>query len=172
MSGQLMAHQFEDLSDSVCVDLLKIDDHKFYISTTNIEFNPATQNLEMVSRIFTDDLEELLRTRYNVNLKLDEAHNSERNEKLIKKYILNQWLIKNRNRVLELNYLGHQYDIDQIKIFIEASLISHPDSLFFENKTLFDFTSEQQNLIHVKVGDQRKSLLMFPENPNGVLNFD
>ena len=44
--------------------------------------------------------------------------------------------------------------------------------LFFENKTLFDLTSDQQNILHVKVGDERKSLLLFSENPNGVLNFN
>jgi len=30
--------------------------HKFYVSTANIEFNSSTNSLEIVQRIFTDDL--------------------------------------------------------------------------------------------------------------------
>ena len=86
--------------------------------------------------------------------------------------MLNQWTIKNNNQDLVLNYLGHQYDIDQVKIFIEVPINGSLAELFFENKTLFDLTSDQQNILHVKVGDERKSLLLFSENPNGVLNFN
>lgn len=146
-------------------------EHKFYVSTSNIEYNSATGNLEIIQHIFIDDLEAVLRARYGENIKLASVNESEENATLIKRYILNQWIIKNNGKVLELNYLGHKYDIDQIKIYIEVPLRKAPEILFFENKTLFDLTSEQQNIIHVKMGDERKSLLLFSENPNGVLNF-
>jgi hypothetical protein len=146
--------------------------HKFYVSTANIEFNSSTNSLEIVQRIFTDDLENVLRARYGAQIKLAGVNESEENTELIKRYVLNQWTIKNNDQDLVLNYLGHQYDIDQVKIFIEVPLNGTLAELFFENKTLFDLTSDQQNILHVKVGDERKSLLLFSENPNGVLNFN
>ena len=146
--------------------------HKFYVSTANIEFNPSTNNLEIIQRIFTDDIENVLRARYGTQIKLGAVNEAEENAELIKRYVLNQWTIKNNNQDLVLNYLGHQYDIDQVKIFIEAPINGSLAELFFENKTLFDLTSDQQNILHVKVGDERKSLLLFSENPNGVLNFN
>lgn len=148
------------------------EEHKFYVSTSNIEYNAATGNLEIIQSIFIDDLETVLRARYGENIKLAAVHESKENATLIKRYILNQWTVKNNDKVLELNYLGHKYDIDQVKIYIEVPLRQVPEMLFFENKTLFDLTSEQQNIIHVKMGDERRSLLLFSENPNGVLNFN
>ncbi|NDB02339.1 MAG: hypothetical protein EBY38_01530 [Flavobacteriaceae bacterium] len=165
-------HEIHDRAPELVCDGSELERHKFYVSTTNIEYNSASQNLEMISRIFTDDLEAVLRQRYDPELKLNPENESEGQEELIKKYILRQWRIQNGDAVHELNYLGHQFDIDQVKLFIEVPLGMHPNRLFIENKTLFDLTSEQQNVIHVKVGDQRRSLLLFPENPNGVLNFD
>lgn len=146
--------------------------HKFYVSTTNVEYNPNTNSLEMIQRVFTDDLENVLRARYGPDIKLAEVNEPQKNAQLIKQYILKQWDLKNQGQSLALNYLGHQYDIDQVKIFIEVPLDGRPDELFFQNKTLFDLTSDQQNIIHVTIQKQRRSLLLFSENPNGVLIFD
>ena len=145
--------------------------HKFYVSTANIAYNAASGNLEIIQRVFTDDLEAVLRARYGESLKLAVDDESKKNAARIKQYFLSQWRILNDDQELSLKYLGHEYDIDQVKIFIEVPVERVPETLFFENKTLFDLTSDQQNVIHVKVGTQRKSLLLFSENPNGVLNF-
>jgi len=146
-------------------------EHKFYVSTSNIEYNSAAGNLEIIQHIFIDDLEAVLRARYGEKIKLASVNESEDNATLIKRYLLRQWTIKNNDKELELNYLGHKYDIDQVKVYIEVPMKQAPEILFFENKTLFDLTSEQQNIIHVKMGDERKSLLLFSENPIGELNF-
>ena len=145
--------------------------HKFYVSTSNVTYNSNTASLEIIQRVFTDDLESVLRMRYGQNIKLASDDEPKENAELIKRYITSQWRIVNQDKELSLNYLGHTYDIDQVKIFIEVLVKSRPKTLFFENKTLFDLTSDQQNIIHVKVGDQRRSLLLFSENPNGLLNF-
>lgn len=146
-------------------------EHKFYVSTSNIEYNSAAGNLEIIQHIFIDDLEAVLRARYGEKIKLASVNESEDNATLIKRYLLRQWTIKNNDKELELNYLGHKYDIDQVKVYIEVPMKQAPEILFFKNKTLFDLTSEQQNIIHVKMGDERKSLLLFSENPIGELNF-
>jgi len=150
---------------------IKASAHKFYVSTSNVTYNSNTASLEIIQRVFTDDLESVLRMRYGQNIKLALDNEPKENAELIKRYITSQWRIVSQDKELSLNYLGHTYDIDQVKIFIEVPVKSRPKTLFFENKTLFDLTSDQQNIIHVKVGDQRRSLLLFSENPNGVLNF-
>ena len=146
-------------------------EHKFYVSTSNIEFNSNSGNLEIIQRVFIDDLEAVLSARYGSKIKLAMVDEPEKNAEFIRRYILSQWRILGDDQELTLNYLGDEYDIDQIKIFIEVPVKEAPKVLFIENKTLFDLTSDQQNVVHAKVGDQRRSLLLFSENPNGVLNF-
>ncbi|MGB1831892.1 MAG: DUF6702 family protein, partial [Flavobacteriaceae bacterium] len=49
-------------------------DHKFYVSTTTIEYNPTTQSLQISTQVFTEDLETALREK-NQELRLDPDSN-------------------------------------------------------------------------------------------------
>ena len=40
-----------------------------------------------------------------------------------------------------------------------------------ENKILFDTFEDQQNIIHIKTPEKRRSLVLDKENPKGLLNF-
>jgi hypothetical protein len=146
--------------------------HKFYVSTTNIEYNAQVKSLEIICTLFTDDLEAVLQQRYEPTLKLDRGANKARNESFIKRYILSQLSLTADQQVVPLEYLGLVYENDQVKIYIEGPRVDNFETLFVANKMLFDLSTEQQNVIHVKHRDQRKSLLLFNENPNGLLNFN
>ena len=42
--------------------------HKFYVSATDIEYNEENRSLQIISYVFVDDLEKLLKTRYSEEL--------------------------------------------------------------------------------------------------------
>jgi len=44
--------------------------HKFYLSVTEINYSEKDTSIQLLSRIFIDDLEELLNERYEVDLNL------------------------------------------------------------------------------------------------------
>ena len=39
--------------------------HKFYVSTTNVEYVPELQTIQIISKIFIEDLEQVLQERYS-----------------------------------------------------------------------------------------------------------
>ena len=39
--------------------------HKFYVSTTNVEYVPEMQTIQIISKIFVEDLEKVLQERYS-----------------------------------------------------------------------------------------------------------
>lgn len=147
-------------------------DHKFYVSITKVEFSQEDQAVQIISKIFIDDLEDVLQERYNPNLNLGEPKETEADAKVLKNYILEKFHVWVNDKDVTLNYLGKEYDIDVVKIYIEIENISEVKSLEVESKILYDKFEEQQNIIHAKVGKTRKSLILEKENPKGVLNFE
>ena len=44
--------------------------HEFYLSVTEIEYKEEKQSLQIITRIFTDDFEEVLRKRFDDDIRL------------------------------------------------------------------------------------------------------
>ena len=69
--------------------------HKFYVSVTNINYSEKNDALQITSRIFIDDLEALLKERYEIDAALDTDKESPLVEDYIKKYLksFDQWTV-------------------------------------------------------------------------------
>lgn len=146
--------------------------HKFYVSTTKIEYVEEKQSLQVISKIFIDDMEDILQKRYDPKLSLDTQKERPLDEEYLKKYVLQKLKIKVDGKEIPLHYLGREYENDVVKIFMEASSIQPFKTMEVGNSLLFDLTTQQQNIVHAKYGDERQSLVLDADNPNGLLNFN
>jgi len=144
--------------------------HKFYVSTTKIEYVEQQQSVQIISKIFIDDLEEVLRKRYDESIVLDSKDESEQD--FVKRYLLQKLQITINGIPATLEYIGKEYEIDVIKVYFEINDIIELNTIEIENIVLFDLFEEQQNIIHLKTGESRRSLVLNKENPKGMLNFD
>ena len=59
-----------------------------------------------------------------------------------------------------IQYIGRQYEEDQILIFAEATEVPPPISFEIHNTILIPFRSDQQNIVHLKTVNSKKSFLM------------
>ena len=91
---------------------------------------------------------------------------------LLKKYILQKLKISVDGAPLTLDYLGIEYDIDMVKSYIEVTGVKEFKSIEIEFNALTEIFTEQQNIIHFKSSNNRKSLILDIDNPKGVLNFN
>lgn len=151
--------------------LISSTSHKFYVSTTNIEFVKEKESLQIITKIFTEDIEQALQARYNPSITLDSKKETETDESYLKKYLLQKIKIEVNGVPVIPTYLGKEYDIDIAKIYLEIENVSELQSLEIENKVLIDMFSEQQNIIHLTTPENRRSLILDKSNPKGVLNF-
>ncbi|GAB5400657.1 MAG: hypothetical protein Aureis2KO_22420 [Aureisphaera sp.] len=145
--------------------------HKFYVSITKVEFAEEEQSLQIISKIFIDDIEDVLQERYDKNLVLGEGYEKDSDVSLMKKYVLQKLDVQVNGVPMKYEILGHEYENDIVKIYIEILQISELESIMIENKILMDMFEEQQNIIHVKRYKKRKSLVLDRDNPKGTLNF-
>lgn len=146
--------------------------HKFYVSITKIEYVEESESLQIITQLFTEDIEQDLRKRYNKEVFLGSKKETEADASLLKEYILQKLKIKVNGTPVILNYLGKEYEIDLVKSYIEVTGIKNFKEIEVENKILMDVFEEQQNIIHLKAKDHRRSLILDKDNPKGVLNFD
>ena len=147
-------------------------DHKFYVSITSIDYAPEEQTLQLISKIFLDDIEDALETRYGRKFHFNSKKEKKEDSELLKDYVFQKLKINVNGKPATLNYIGKEYDIDTVKFFIEISNVSTFNTIEVENKVLLDMFSEQQNIIHVKKYDTRRSLILDKENPKGLLNLN
>ena len=90
----------------------------------------------------------------------------------LKEYVLQKLAVEVNGKPVTLHYLGHEYDNDLVKTYIEVKGVSELNSISVENKMLMELFEEQQNIIHVKRFKKRKSLVLEADNPKGLLNFN
>ena len=145
--------------------------HKFYVSVTQIDYNEEEQSLQIISRIFIDDIEEVLKKRYEVSISLDPNEETTNVDQYIEKYLKQKLEFVVNNQEVSFVFLGKEYEDDFVICYLEINNISSLQTIEISNQTLMDLFEEQQNIVHVKKKNQRKSLILEKDNDLGMLKF-
>lgn len=149
----------------------KTSDHKYYLSVTEIEYKAEKQALQIISRVFIDDFEEVLQKRYDKNIKLVAKNEEGDVRHFIERYLSKKLHIRTDGKELQLNYLGKEYENDQLVLYIEIENVKAFKQIEVENLILTDLFDDQQNVVHVKVKDELKSMLLDRDVPSERLNY-
>lgn len=123
--------------------------HPFYVSFTEITHNPKNRSVEVSVRIFTSDLEQVLKTKTKEKVDLING-NEARNAQLIRDYIANNITISINNSRKTMNYVGFEEQGESIWAYFEIKNIITIGHLEVENTILYDFIEQQMNLVQAK----------------------
>jgi len=146
--------------------------HKFYVSITKIEYVKEKNSLQIITKIFTDDIEDALQQRYDASISLDTKKETEAADEDLKRYILQKINIKVNGKPVKLDYIGKEYDTDMVVAYIEVKNVKNLNTIEIENKVLMELFPEQQNIIHFKTLKSRRSLILDRDEPTGQLVFN
>ena len=147
------------------------DYHKFYVSVTEIEHNEKNQTLQVISRVFTDDFENVLKTRYDPAIRLGEKVETPGVNAHIEKYLTQRFAVEVDGTPLKAKFLGKEYENDMILFYIEIPNVKEMKKIKVKNTLLLDMFEEQKNLIHVEYKGKTKSLILAEGRETDVLNF-
>ena len=145
--------------------------HKFYVSVTEMEYNEKSRSLQVISRVFTDDIENLLKTRYNQELYLTKEDEHPAAEDFLQKYLSEKLKVAVNGEENDFSYIGKQYDNDQLILYIEVEEVAPIESVKVQNEVLTDIFPDQKNVVHVTYKGKTKSLLLSRNQESGLLNF-
>ncbi|QWX84298.1 hypothetical protein H0I23_01195 [Cellulophaga sp. HaHaR_3_176] len=147
--------------------------HKFYVSVTNVMYSDKDEAIQITTRIFIDDLEKALEERYEVSTKMATKKEIEDVDYYVEKYLKSKFLVFLDGTQKEYTYIGKKYDNDVIVCYIEVANVKMATlkSIAIINEVLTGMFDEQQNVVHFKLNNEKKSYVLGRENNKGMLNF-
>jgi hypothetical protein len=146
--------------------------HEYYVSVTEIQYSKKEQSLQIISQIFIDDFETLLRERYDETITLAPDNDTKTIESYMQRYLEARLIIKVNGAAVNFKFIGKEYKEDITYCYLEIENISNIKSIEVTNRVLFDILPEQQNIVRLKLLNKNKSFLLLPDNDNCMLNFN
>ncbi|WP_298346193.1 DUF6702 family protein [uncultured Algibacter sp.] len=146
--------------------------HKYYISVTQINYIQEKQSVQITSRLFIDDFENILKQNYDENIVLVDEENPEIIDSYIDRYLKKNMELVINDKVVTFNFIGKQYEGDIVKCYLEVEDIQSIASFEITNRILFDLQKDQQNIVKTKINSKSKSVILTYENPNALLKFN
>jgi hypothetical protein len=147
--------------------------HPIHVSVTEITLDEKEKELEIVSRIFVDDLEKAIReVRNQPNLNLLEPGSPLTTDALVQEYVIQRFKISLDGQSQKTIYLGHEIENEAILCYIQVKNVKRFKSITILNSVITELHDDQSNLVHVTVREKIKSLRLMKDNSSGTLTFD
>lgn len=145
--------------------------HPIHISVCDIAYDKERKALEIVQRIFLDDLELAIRnSRDEPYLDiLDPKNNTTDN--LLKDYLNEHFQLKVNGAASAYSYLGHEIEGDAVYCYLELEKINELKSIGVFSSILTDEYDDQVNLVHVEVDDNIRSMKLTGGEKTDVLTY-
>ncbi len=134
--------------------------HPFYVSICQIDLNRKTEALEITFKIFADDLEKGLETQGTGKLYLGTERESKEANKYIFKYLENNFKIKIDEKSRDLHFIGKEVEKDVVWCYVEVKEIRKIGKVTITNSILTEQFENQSNIVHIKAGKVKKSMLL------------
>jgi hypothetical protein len=147
--------------------------HPMHVSVTEIEFDEKDKALEIMMRVFVDDLELSLRNKLkDQNLDLLQPKNGLTVDQMVGEYLKPNFRISLDGKPQSVVYLGHEQEGDAFIFYIEVSKVKKFKTIQVQNSIITEIHDDQNNLINVTVKDLVRSLRLTRSNPADQITFE
>ncbi|NNK40775.1 MAG: peptidase E [Winogradskyella sp.] len=126
----------------------------------------------MISQIFIDDLENVLRQRYDTSLTLALQKEDPKINDYIDRYLKAKIKITINGEAVPFEFIGKEYENDIAYCYLEITNIDQISSFSIENKVLLDIYKDQENIVRTYINQKHKSFILRNGSEKGVLNFN
>jgi hypothetical protein len=138
--------------------------HPFYIAVVEINHNPKESNMEISVRAFTEDLEATLQKYNTARIDINSPANKAFLEGQIHTYIDQKIKFRVNGQLLRPQYIGHEIQKESVWCFLEIPGVKDLSKLEIECSFLYDFETNQTNILRVKSkGVEKSEKLAYPK---------
>ena len=147
--------------------------HKFYLSVSEFRYSDQDQTLQVTSRIFTDDLEQLMEDRYGITSHWLTPKQHPSAQAQLEKYLTQRFVVKQDGKTLPLKLLGLKEQNDVFVLFMEFSVTDWDQAkqLSVQNRVLMDLFEAQQNVVHFYLKGKKSSVVLDWDRPQTIQDF-
>lgn len=145
--------------------------HEFYVSITDIRYNANNESLEITFKIFTDDFEKALETVNGERIFIGTDKEHKETDAFIEKYLKKSFSVSVDNRGYDLVYIGKEVEIDMTYCYIEVLGVNNIEEIEVTSTLLTDVFDGQKNIVHIKKGKIKRSMLLSKGRESDVVSF-
>lgn len=146
--------------------------HPMHVSVTEIEFDEKEHELEIMMRIFVDDLENAIREETNhQSLDLAKATEPEKRS-IVGNYLEKHFTVSLDGKAQTLKYLGQEIEGEAMICYIQAPNVKKWKTIEVSNSILMNIFDDQSNLVHVTVVEKVKSMRLTTDNYKAKFSFE
>ena len=153
------------------IPILSFNLHKHYVSLTQIEFNEEKKAVQITMRCFLDDIEEAVESRTGEKLELASKNEHEKAASYLESYVKNKFNLSINGEEMEYNYLGKEYENNEVFFYLELENISNIKTISVQNSILLEAFEEQQNIVKLNINGIDKTLILVKANDKEMLKF-
>jgi hypothetical protein len=147
--------------------------HPMHVSVTEIEFDEKDKALEIMMRVFIDDLEVSIKNKLNQpELDLMEPKNGKTIDQMVGDYLRPNFKISLDGKPVQTVYLGHEREDDALIFYIEVSKVKKFKTIQVQNTIITETHEDQNNLVNVTVRETVRSLRLTRNTPVDKITFD
>lgn len=146
--------------------------HPLHISVTEIEYNEKAEALQIISRIFVDDLEVAIRAKTDLpNLDILNPQKGLTTKGLIDDYLKDHLKVRLDGKEQQLNFLGYEEENFAFICYIEIEKVKSFKVIEVENTVITETYDDQSNLVHVTYKGPIKSMRLMKDKPFDKFTF-
>jgi hypothetical protein len=147
--------------------------HPIHVSVTEIEFDEKEKALEIMMRVFIDDLQLSLQKKLNQpELDLLNPGDGTTTDRLVSDYLKDHFKVSLDSKIQKTTYLGHERESEAFIFYIEVKQVKKWKTINVQNDIIMSTYDDQSNLVHVYVKEEVKSLRLTKNTPSDKLTFD
>jgi hypothetical protein len=137
--------------------------HPYYLSATRVLYSKTYNQFQCTSRFFIDDLESLYKSKL-VNNKIYKFE-KKKFEVFLKEYLNENFIILYDDVIQNQTFVGTEFLNDIIIIYFEYQIKSDFKKITIKNSVLMNHISDQKNIVHLEINDEKKSYLLTLKKP-------
>ena len=142
--------------------------HKVHVSVSQLEYNQKAQSVEIVLRVYADDLENALSQHSKRQIKLDPAtaNKDKRVVETVVAYLRDSFQLKDKaGRAVRLNWVGMEWQTDMYWLYVEGKMPAVPansnalEGAQLKNKVFNELFDDQVNIVNAKIQNKQFGLM-------------
>jgi predicted RNase H-related nuclease YkuK (DUF458 family) len=145
--------------------------HKFYVGVFQIDYFKEKKAVQITVRLFIDDLEKALYKKHNKHIYITTKDEIAEANTLIANYLSEKLKIKINNKSQSLQFLTKEQEDNIVICYLKIPFKDNIKDLEITNTVLSDIFKEQQNLVHLNINGNKKTILFTNTETNQKLKY-
>jgi len=147
--------------------------HPIHLSVTEVTYSEKDKAVQIVSRIFIDDLELSIQKQLNQpDLDILAPKNGLTLDQMALTYLKEHLLVKLDGKPQTIKVLGHEIEDVAVVFYIEIENVKKIKSMEVRNDVIMEVHDDQSNIVHVTYKGPVKSVRLLRDKPSEVFKFD